>query len=101
MKHPHGIKTTIMCDAHASRCSKFPQQFLDFKISQKADPHCKWCDKDAAAKTRLVKWAADNGISKVHKWAADNGISKVQGDDGSLIEVEDWVDLMIAAGGDA
>jgi hypothetical protein len=89
MKHPHGIKTTIMCDAHASRCSKFPQQFLDFKISQKADPHCKWCDKDAAAKTRLVKWAADNGISKV------------QGDDGSLIEVEDWVDLMIAAGGDA
>ena len=78
-----------MCDAHASRCSKFPQQFLDFKISQKADPHCKWCDKDAAAKTRLVKWAADNGISKV------------QGDDGSLIEVEDWVDLMIATGGDA
>ena len=88
MKHPHGIKTTIMCDAHASRCSKFPQQFLDFKISQKADPHCKWCDKDAAAKTRLVKWAADNGLSKV------------QGDDGSLIEVEDWVDLMIATGGD-
>ena len=78
-----------MCDAHANRCSKFPQQFLDFKISQKADPHCKWCDKDAATKTRLVKWAADNGISKV------------QGDDGSLIEVEDWVDLMIAAGGDA
>ena len=46
MRHPYGIKTTTMCDLHANRCSKFPQQFLDFKISQKPDPHCKWCDKD-------------------------------------------------------
>ena len=88
MRHPYGIKTTTMCDLHANRCSKFPQQFLDFKISQKPDPHCKWCDKDAAAKTRLVKWAADNGIDKV------------QADDGTLIDVEDWVDIMIATAGD-
>jgi hypothetical protein len=88
MKHPYGIKTTTMCDVHANRSSKFPQQFLDFKITQKENAHCKWCDKDAAAKARLVKWAADNGMDKV------------KADDGSMIDVDVWVDLMIATSGD-
>jgi len=88
MRHPYGIKTTMMCDLHANKCSKFPNQFLDFKITQKADPHCKWCDKDAAAKARLMNWAADNGIITI---TADNG---------TTISVEDWIDIMIATGGD-
>jgi len=88
MRYKNGIKTTIMCSTHAARCSKFPKQFLDFKMTQDPDAHCKWCDKDSAAKSRIIQWASDSGIDKV---VDANGVE---------IPVEDWVDLMIATAGD-
>jgi len=88
MKYKGGIKTTIMCSAHAARCSKFPSQFLDFKLSQDPDAHCKWCDKDASSRQRIMQWASDNGIDKV---LDSNGVE---------LAVEEWIDLMIATGGD-
>ena len=88
MRYRAGERTTIMCDKHAARASKFPNQFLSFKMIKTQDEHCKWCDKDASAKTRIINWAKDNGIKKV---MTDTGIE---------IGVEDWIDLMIETAGD-
>jgi len=88
MKYSVGIKTTVMCDNHAARCSKFPKHFLDFKMIQDPGSHCRWCDKDASSKQRIAQWAADNGINKIMTSA------------GAELTVEEWIDVMLATSSD-